>query len=425
MFRASIGGRDAAHEVYRHSLVRVLTPLLAPLRAGAGWSALSLALGAILMSWDAAPTLAQRFESARAVLDAALPRRRRTGRTYQGFVKALSLGSFAALRLLVPHLRERTTRAAGASWRVGAFVPIGVDGSKFDAPRTIANEDLGFAGRDKSGPQMMAVLLVHLGVMLPWAWARAGARTAERTLLRSMLDALPDATLLVADAGFTGFELLGDLRARGVHFLIRVGRGVSLLSDPTRRRDLVHLWPDKFRARPPLTLRLIRVADAYLLTDVLDPRLLSKAAARELYRRRWGLEVAFRTLKQTLEHRKMRSGTPRHALAELDWAMVGLWTLGLIGADVLRAARIHPRRLSFASALSTLRHAARANPSSRALRGRLKRSVVDTYRRTGEKHAYRWPHKKNPPRPGAPRITTATREQVRIAAALRARSTAE
>ncbi|MBK7404159.1 MAG: hypothetical protein IPJ41_05885 [Phycisphaerales bacterium] len=68
MYRASVGGRDAAHTVYRHALVRVMSPLLAPLAIGKGWSAFSLALAATLMSWDPVHRpLRQRL--ARAVLD--------------------------------------------------------------------------------------------------------------------------------------------------------------------------------------------------------------------------------------------------------------------------------------------------------------------------------------------------------------------
>jgi hypothetical protein len=429
MFRASAGGGDVARSgrrVYRHSLVELLIRLLGRLPAGAGWSAAALAIAAIHMSWDPGPTLGQRFESARTLLDQALPRRRRVGRTYQGFVKALSRRGSAIRHALVRRLRERTRLAAGSDWRIGRWVPIGVDGSRFDAPRTVANEALGIAGRDKSGPQIMGVLLVHLGVMLPWAFARAGARAAERTLLRSLLGVLPADTLLVADAGFTGFELLNELRHRGAHFLVRVGRGITLLAELgyARRegRSTVYLWPDEFRSRPPLTLRLIRVGEVYLVTDVTNPCELSKKTAAELYRRRWGLEVAFRTLKQTLEHRKVRSGTPRHALAELDWAVLGLWALGLLGVEALRSARERPRRLSFALALRAVRHAARTNPAPRTLRGRLRRAVADEYRRKGKKRAYRWPHKKNPPPPGAPVLTKATPRQIREAAALVRRS---
>lgn len=423
MFRASLGGRDAAHAVYRHTLVRVITTLLPAFDRVGGWSRLGLTLCSILMSWDPAPTLAQRFAATRAVLDRGLPRRRRVPRTYQGFIKALSTRGRGLAAELATHLRALTQKAADRAWRLGEFVPIAVDGSKFDAPRTIANEPLGLAGKDKCGPQMMLLLLVHLGVMLPWAWTIGNAADSERSLLRRCLGLLPARTLLVADAGFTGFELLSELTRRRISVLIRVGRGVHLLRElgfyRREGRSTVYLWPDAAHARPPLVLRLIRIADVWLITDVTDHRRLSKRAAAELYRRRWGLEVTFRTLKQTLERRKMRSGQAMNARAELAWSIAGLWVLGLLGVNALRSARIPPRRLSFASALAAVRHAAHTPCSTRMLRGRLRRAVIDTYTRRGRKTSYRWPHKKKQAPPGAPRVTTATAAQVRTATVLR------
>jgi len=429
MFSASSSGGNAARprsgrrlEVYRHSLIRLAIPLLAPLSAGAGWSPLSLALGAILMSWDPSPTLAQRFESARAALDAALPRRRRVGRTYQGFVKALTGRSPAILEKTAAHLRTLTRRAAGQQWRLGEFVPIGVDGSRFDAPRTIANEPLGFAGKDRCSPQMTTLLLVHLGSMLPWAWTLGGARRSERDMLRSMLDLLPERPLIVADAGFTGYDALTELHGRGIGFLIRVGSGVRLLRRLGRwtreGKSVVYLWPKSQRSKPPLTLRLIRVGDVHLVTNVTDPRRLSRAAAPELYRRRWGVEVAFRSLKQTLERRKVRSGSAQRARVELNWAITGLWALALTGVRAIAGAGHGPRRLSLAAALAAVRAARAGAVSGDGLRRRLRRAVLDRYERRSAKKSYQWPHKKHPRPPGAPSITTATPAQVQRARTL-------
>lgn len=108
---------------------------------------MALAMAAILMSWNPAPSLAQRFSDTLAALDLALPRRRRTGRTYQGFIKALMLHSGMLIDQMALHLREKSRICAGAQWQMGEFVPIGVDSSKFDAPRTKSNEPLGLAGK--------------------------------------------------------------------------------------------------------------------------------------------------------------------------------------------------------------------------------------------------------------------------------------
>ncbi len=429
MFTASIGGGNAARwRVYRHALVRLMMPSLAPLGAGKGWSALSLALCSILMSWDASPTLAQRFEAALGVLDAALPRRRRTGRTYQGFIKALTRHGSAASQTLGDVLRIRCKEAAGRHWTFGGLVPIGADGSKFNAPRTIGNEALGIAGRDRCGPQMMTLLLVHLGAMLPWGWKIAGVGTGERALLREAMGLLPKNTLLVTDAGFTGFDLLRELQQRGAHFLIRVGSGTYLLKElGYYRREGKHgvcLWPDQRRHLPPLRLRLIKVGSVYLITDVTDPRVLSRATASELYRRRWGLEVAFRTLKQTLEHRAVRSGTATHALAELNWAVLGLQMLMVLGVNAIRAGRHHPPLLSVARCLSAVR-AAFHRQSHAALVRRLSTAVLDGYERHASKHAYRPPRKRTPTPPGEPTVIKATAAQIRAAQRLHAQSAPE
>ncbi len=425
MFIASIGGGAAAHTVYRHALTRVITDILGPLAVAGGWSAASVAIASILMSWDAGPTLAQRFDSALGVLDAALPRRLRTGRTYQGLVKALRRRSGGLIETLAPHLRERTRRAAGRGWKVGRFVPIAVDGSRFDAPRTIGNEPLGFAGKDRCSPQMMTVLLVHLGAMLPWAFGIAGVRTSERAILRTLLGTLPEDALLVADAGYTGFDLLGGLDAEGVRFLVRVGRNVRLLTglgDYRREgRDTVYLWPDARHDRPPLRLRLIRVGKVWLVTNVLDRRHLPERTASTLYRRRWGVEVAFRSLKQTLARRKVRSQTAGNAERELAWSIVGMWTLMLIGARAIRRAGHAADRLSVAGALRAVR-SPRAAASVRALRDRLRRAVRDGYTRHASKRAYNRAAKKKCSPPGRPSLAEANAAQVAEAKVVRARA---
>lgn len=450
MFGSSVGGGVAARtQVYRHALVRLIISLLGPLpsgRSGVGWTPMALALGAVLMSLASGPSLRQRFESAVAVLDGALPRRRRVGRTFQGFIKALSRHSGALLGVIVPHLRQRTRMAADDAWSWGGLVPIGVDGSMIDAPRTVANERLGLAGKDKGGPRMTLLLLVHLGAMLTWGYRIGGARCAERTLLRSTLDELPENALLVMDAGFTGFDLLRELLDRRVHLLLRIGHNVRLLARlglyPRAAGDrdasasggggdsggggIVWLWPESHRDQPPLRLRLIRIGSVWLITSVTDPRRMSRRMAGELYRRRWGLEIAFRTLKQTLERRAVRSRTPSHARTELAWSLVGWWTLALAGACAIRRDGHAALRVSASGALAAARHAMRTPMSDAALTRRLRTCVIEARpRRRTAKAARPWARKKTHEPPGDPIITTATRAQVAAARKLKTPRTRE
>ncbi len=382
------------------------------------WAARLLAICAVLTAWSPEPTLGDRFGAAREVLVRMFPTRRRPGGTYAGFIAALAKASGSLLAVIVPHLRGCVRRAAGASWEVSGWAAFGVDGSKLDVPMTRANEDaFGVASRERAGPQQLLTVLFHVGSGLAWDWRRGVAKASERSHLLEMLDTLPVNALLLADAGFTGYDLLRAVVAGDRSFLIRVGSNVRLLTKlgyRVREFDgLVWVWPAGARKRgpEPLALRLVavnggRAGALYLLTDVLDPARLGDADAPRLYAMRWGVELLYRSLKQTMGRGRMLSGSPAHAAVELDWSVVGLWVLGLANAE----ASGDPRRPSPAQTLRRVRAAmaGRGGDLWAALAGARR----DDYRRRRPKAARHWPHKKRERPPGAPKARTATDEEV-------------
>jgi len=318
------------------------------------WDERKLIFTAILMAYDEARHLKDAFEHVRECMAEMFPGERRVGRTYQGFVKALKRLRRRTVAAIAAHLREQHRRLAGGQWQVHGWVALAADGSRLEMPRTAANEQaFGCAGRDKTGPQLGVTSLYHLGTGLPWAWELGPGTESERVQLKRLLATLPLAALIVADAGFTGFELLRFIIAAGHSFLIRVGANVTLLMDLLKDEDLqmrqegdvVWLWPQGQRDQPPLKLRLIRVPkpegvseDMYLVTNVLDPQQLTDAAATEIYQMRWGVEVMYRAYKQTMESRKLRSAAPQQAQSELHWGLTGLLLLELMALSGMRAA---------------------------------------------------------------------------------------
>ena len=174
-----------------------------------------------------------------------------------------------------------------------------------------------------------------------------------------MVPELPADALLGADAGFVGYEVWQALLAAGHHFVIRVGANVRLLRQLGWVREhaqLVYVWPD-YAARkhqPPLAFRLVVVQDGkppvYLVTDLPKARLRDRQGAM-IYGTRWGVEVFFRTFKQTFGCRKLRSRSARNAQLELEWALVGVWSVCLLGTRELGAYGSVPTRLSPAAAL--------------------------------------------------------------------------
>jgi len=398
---------------------------------GWAWVAEVLVVSAVLMVWQGAKTLTERFEAVRDSLVEMFPGRR-IGRSYQGWIKALLRSSLCLLGWLSDRLRGRLQEWAGAYWTREGWLAFTVDGSRVEAPRTAANQQqLGCAGRDKSPPQLFLTVLYHMGTGLPWDFQVGPGSDSERAHLRAMLWRLPAAALIVADAGFVGYDLLRTILQSGRHFLIRVGRNVRLLEQlgyvKVEDDGTVYLWPQAQRqdGQPPMVLRLMRFhsgkSPVFLLTSVRDEGQLSEKQASVLYRMRWGVEMFFRAMKQTLSRRKMCSASPRKARCELQWTVLGLWVLGRISVEQILQRGHDPLSLSVALARRRVRQAMRELGRSTPAPGwlhQLGEAVKDSYVRRRPKKARDWPHKKKQRPPGAPHIRAATDEEIRNAQAL-------
>lgn len=425
----------------RAAMARFLPHQGLPLIAGKSnlrWCDRLLVCCAILLSWADATRLKDRFEFALAALKQMFPSRRCPGTSPQGFVQALVRHSQRLLAVVVPALRKRVRQVAGRQhWTSGGWAVFGVDGSRIECPMTQANEEvLGTAGKKNTGPQQFVTVLFHIATGLIWSFRRGPARDSERAHLLQMFEELPKKrTLLLADAGFVGYDLMSRLIDSGRNFLIRIGGNVSVIKGLDchcrAHGDIVWLWPQKAQKRlqPPLMLRLITVVDQrnrrmHLLTSVLEPQRLSDAEAAALYGKRWGVELIYRSLKQTMGRRRMVSRSPESAAAELSWAIVGLWLLGLMSVSRIIAAGQMPGRWSVATSLRQVRRAAADRGVRRApLHRRLAEATIDNYQRKSSRKSRHWPHKKREKPPGEPKARWASESEVQLAAAL-ARQTA-
>jgi hypothetical protein len=106
----------------------------------------------------------------------------------------------------------------------------------------------------------------HAGTGLPWDWRIGPYDSSERAHMIEMLGDLPANAMVVADAGFVGYEYWKAIRDSGRHFVVRVGGNVKLLKRLGVAREshqTVYLWPDNDakKNQPPLVLRLIVVHD--------------------------------------------------------------------------------------------------------------------------------------------------------------------
>jgi hypothetical protein len=437
-------------------MVDLLLPLLGPpdpRDRRTRWTPLLLACAAVLVAWETAQSLAERLERACGTLEAIFPEivpAGGGGGTYQGWAKALrrqGAGRDGLHLRVAGHLRELTRRVAGQRhWTRQGWCAFVVDGTKIDCPRTAKNQKaLGRAGRAGSGPQLYLTVIYHVGTGLPWAWRVGRSTASERTHLRQMIKHLPAGALLIADAGFVGYDLWRTLRRRGLHILIRVGSNVRLLRKlgcaQREGRQTTYLWPSSARRRqspPPLPLRLIQIKrppgrrkgkskggraaskSMWLMTDLPGGRRAGAAAGR-VFTLRWGVEVFFRSFKQKLARRKMCSRTPQLARLELHWGIIALTLAQLTGVRAVIDAGHDPLSWSMAATLCVLRRSAarhdRTSASSPpALERRLANCRQDRYQRRRPKRARHWAHKKRDQPPGDPKIRLATPAQVLRAA---------
>jgi hypothetical protein len=305
----------------------------------------------LLMVLDSSPTLQDRFGHARQATVEMFPGRPRPGRTYQGYVKARRQITRRQLRLLKRELCRSHRRVAGGFWRRNDWLAFSADGTRIELPRTTKNEKaFGCAGRDKTAPQLSLTSLYHLGTGLPWAWRIGPGTESEQVHLRRMIGQLPRGALLIADAGFTSFDLLRSLAQRHVEVLVRMGSNRTLLTGledayAQVRGERVWLWPKKKQTQyPPLKLRLLRIEQANhspmcLATSVLDEHVLTDQQIGQFYRMRWGQEVFHRSFKQTLGQHKMHSTSPGEALARIGLGADGVPAPGSVdGAGPDRGA---------------------------------------------------------------------------------------
>ena len=279
---------------------------------------------------------------------------------------------------------------------------------------------------------MWLTLLWQVGSGLPWAWRTGPSGASERGHLEELLPALPANALITADAGFRGYAFWHALLEAGHHFVIRVGANVRLVRHLGWAREsgqTVYLWPNQKakQHQPPVVLRLVLVHDGkqpvYLVTD-LSKGCLSDRHVVQIYGARWGIEVFFRTFKQTFGYRKLRSRAAQTPQLELDWALLGLWSVGLLGQRELAASGQDPTRLSPAAAIrafqGTLRdYRVRPDSSAETLWAHLRRAVRDDYPRRSSKTSRHYPRKKRRTPIGVPTITQATPDQITHAAELK------
>lgn len=379
--------------------------------------------------------------------------------TYQGFMGAMVTWTTAFINLLFVQLQARMKEIGGRFWEIDGWVPIAFDGSRSTAPRTEKNEKAFCApnyGKGKTAkyrkkkskgmrrkknqkskpqpqaPQAWITMMWHMGLRLPFRWLLGPSNSSERSHVIDMLNAGGFAinTLFCGDAGFVGYPIWSAILGTGVHFLVRVGANVNLLSEHANIQRLgggiVLCWPKDAIAggQPPLRLRLVRVqigkTKMWMLTSVLDRKKLNHKQIVRFYKMRWGIEVEFRGLKQTLDRAKLHSRNDERLLVELNWSIMAMAIAELFALkEQLSKNRSQqtpdPAKRSLANTMRALRGSLRnleeIPPPEQDLLVLLRLAVTDSYQRNAKKGSrYRPPNPDKKPL-GDPKLRKLTPQE--------------
>jgi Transposase DDE domain len=417
------------------------------LHGNTSWQPLDLIVLAVVWVWSGEATLTGAFAEAHHWSMKVLGRAAVS--TYQGLLKALVTNTAAWLPVIHNHLHQLMQEHGGVHWREGRWLPLAVDGSRVSTPRTKENEkafcapnfgksnSAKYRKKKKKGkrvrrkakesqpvkPQVWVTLLWHMGLRMPWSWKTGPSHSSEREHFKQMLteQKFPENTLFCADAGFTGYDLWKQMLDAGHSFLIRVGANVTLLRKlgyVREKQGIVYFWPDKAacKGQPPLVLRLLHLqvgrCTMHLVTNVLDEKELSDQQAIRMYQLRWGVEIQFRTVKQTFGRRKLRSRTPDRAYVELDWSLLGLWMIQLFAVKEQIKIGDIPEHCSVSLAIQVIRETIDRwlERPEETFTGKLEQATTDGYKRKKSKKARYHPDYKDKPKAGKPKVNLATKK---------------
>jgi len=280
-----------------------------------------------------------------------------------------------------PLAGEEHERAFAAGMRLTA-----VDGMCLDVPATPENgAEFGYPGNDAGPgpfPQIRVVGLGECGTRAVLGAATSGLAVGEQPLARQLLGRLQPGDLLLADRNFLSHGLLDEVLAAGVHVLWRAksdvdlpvldvlpdGTWLSRIADPAASRRMRRKGASG-GGIPGITVRVIeysvtsqdgsQTSETFtLVTDLLDPALLTPQQAAAAYASRWQLETCFDELETSIRGGAavlLRSKSPPMIRQEIYAMLCCYQAIRTLISHAASDAGLDPARISFTRARDAIR----------------------------------------------------------------------
>ena len=246
-----------------------------------------------------------------------------------------------------------------------------VDGSTITMPDTQANqEQYPQQTTQKQGVGFPICRIVGIVCLSSGAIINAsigsyqGKGSSEQTLLRNMLDTFKAGDLVLGDAFYGTYFLLSHLCEKGIDAVFeqmgarkrvtdfRKGKKLGkkdhiiTLNKPKKCPDWM-TEEDYNRVPESLDIRELSVGGKILITTLLSSKETSKSALKSLYKRRWEIEVDFRSIKTTMGMETLSCKTPEMVQKELWIYLLAYNLIRLLMCQSALLADLLPRQLSF------------------------------------------------------------------------------
>jgi Insertion element 4 transposase N-terminal/Transposase DDE domain len=264
---------------------------------------------------------------------------------------------------------------------------VAIDGMCLDLPDTGENAaEFGYPGNDGGRgpfPQIRVVGAGECGSRSVLAAETSPLAAGEQPLARQLLGKLSRGDLLLADRNFLSHGLLGDVLAAGLHVLWRAksdvdlpvlevlpdGTWLSRIADPAASRRIRRRKGADTKEIPGITIRVIEysvtsaggseISETFtLVTDILDPRLLTCGQAAAAYASRWQLETCFSELETSLRGGAavvLRSKSPPMIRQEIYAMLCCYQAIRTLISHAAGDAGVDPTRISFTRARDAIR----------------------------------------------------------------------
>jgi hypothetical protein len=263
---------------------------------------------------------------------------------------------------------------------------VAVDGMCVDVPDTPENgAEFGYPGNgERRGPfpQIRVVGFGECGTRAVWGATCSGLTTGEQALTRQLLGKLGRGDVVVADRNFLSHGLLSDVLATGAQVLWRAKSDIDLpvlevLCDGTYRSRIADPVAAKRLRRtgvapqniPGIDVRVIEYSVAaedasevsetfVLVTDILDPQVLTAEQAAAAYARRWQLQTCFDELETSLRGGAavvLRSKSPPLIRQEIYPMLCCYQAIRTLISHAAEGAGLDPARISFTRARDGIR----------------------------------------------------------------------